>query len=292
MNLRIRSRVIRKAKGSNLERHQENLRTKQQAQQQETHRRQMAQGQYAYPQANGIISNGISEKPPRFHSQQVLQAEASSPIVRNGTPQTVSSPTVNNVGRNRPSTSLSNSTAPETDDSFSEQTETANPFDGRDDVSLGRTFQDHVGLNKDAKILSKVSRKRKFSDPLSSINSTISRDDTGGECARQAKLLTEFSHKMKMKPCGFGSVHREEAIGPVDYGATAGYGGGDKINDSIYVPSDAVHMIIGKGGKTIKDMQPSSGPSEVEREIGLVGSRDAIIAAKRAIQDEVDALVR
>ena len=90
-----------------------------------------------------------------------------------------------------------------------------------------------------------------------------------------------------------------------DAGFGAGYGGsgvgGDKINDSIFVPSDAVGMIIGKGGETIKDMQsttackinvsPSSGPSEVEREIGLVGSRDAIAAAKRAIQEKVDAVV-
>jgi far upstream element-binding protein len=76
---------------------------------------------------------------------------------------------------------------------------------------------------------------------------------------------------------------------------------GDKINDSIFVPSEAVGMIIGKGGETIKDMQnttgckinvsPSSGPGEVEREIGLVGSRDSIERAKRAIEDKVEAVV-
>jgi far upstream element-binding protein len=81
----------------------------------------------------------------------------------------------------------------------------------------------------------------------------------------------------------------------------AGYGGSDKVNDTILVPSEAVGMIIGKGGETIKEMQsttgckinvsPSSGPGEVEREIGLVGSRDAIVAAKRAIEDKVDAVV-
>ncbi len=78
-------------------------------------------------------------------------------------------------------------------------------------------------------------------------------------------------------------------------------GGGDKINDSIYVPSEAVGMIIGKGGETIKDIQsttgckvnvsPSSGPGETEREIGLVGTRDAIERAKRAIEDKVEAVV-
>ena len=80
-----------------------------------------------------------------------------------------------------------------------------------------------------------------------------------------------------------------------------GGGGGDKINDSIFVPSEAVGMIIGKGGETIKDMQnttgckinvsPSSGPGETEREIGLVGSKDSIEKAKRAIEDKVEAVV-
>ncbi len=80
-----------------------------------------------------------------------------------------------------------------------------------------------------------------------------------------------------------------------------GGSGNDKINDSIYVPSEAVGMIIGKGGETIREMQnstgckinvsQSSGPGEVEREIGLVGSRDAISRAKQAIEDKVDAVV-
>ncbi|KAK0638967.1 hypothetical protein B0T16DRAFT_462682 [Cercophora newfieldiana] len=84
-------------------------------------------------------------------------------------------------------------------------------------------------------------------------------------------------------------------------GGPGGHGGGghDKINDSIYVPSDAVGMIIGKGGETIREMQnntgckinvsQSSGPGEVEREIGLVGSREAITRAKQAIEDKVEA---
>ncbi|KAI0541453.1 hypothetical protein GGR58DRAFT_20142 [Xylaria digitata] len=76
--------------------------------------------------------------------------------------------------------------------------------------------------------------------------------------------------------------------------------GSDKINDSIYVPSEAVGMIIGKGGETIREMQSttgckinvsqSSGPGEVEREIGLVGSHEAIGRAKQAIEDKVDAV--
>lgn len=84
-------------------------------------------------------------------------------------------------------------------------------------------------------------------------------------------------------------------------GRDAAHGGSDKINDTILVPSEAVGMIIGKGGETIKEMQsttgckinvsPSSGPGEVEREIGLIGSREAIAAAKRAIEEKVDAVV-
>lgn len=72
---------------------------------------------------------------------------------------------------------------------------------------------------------------------------------------------------------------------------------GSKINDSIMVPSDAVGMIIGKGGETIKQMQSDTGckinvsqasGADIEREIGLVGTRQAIEDAKRAIWDKVD----
>ncbi|KAI1611769.1 hypothetical protein EDD37DRAFT_650469 [Exophiala viscosa] len=70
-----------------------------------------------------------------------------------------------------------------------------------------------------------------------------------------------------------------------------------KINDHIVVPGEAVGMIIGKGGESIRDMQnqtgckinvsPASG-RDVEREIGLIGTRHAIDAAKRAIMDKVE----
>lgn len=81
----------------------------------------------------------------------------------------------------------------------------------------------------------------------------------------------------------------------------SGSGGPDKINDAIYVPSDAVGMIIGKGGETIREMQSatgckinvaqSSGPGETEREIALIGSRDSITRAKQAIEEKVEAVV-
>jgi transcription factor SPT20 len=56
------------------------------------------QSQHAHPPANNIIANGIQGQPQRFHNQQVSQAQIPSPIVRNGTPQSHSSPTVNNMG--------------------------------------------------------------------------------------------------------------------------------------------------------------------------------------------------
>ncbi|KAH7122275.1 far upstream element-binding protein 2 [Dendryphion nanum] len=76
-------------------------------------------------------------------------------------------------------------------------------------------------------------------------------------------------------------------------------GGANKINDTIMVPSDAVGMIIGKGGETIKDMQATTGckinvsqasGADIEREIGLVGTRQAIDDAKQAIWDKVESV--
>ncbi|KIV98146.1 hypothetical protein PV10_01826 [Exophiala mesophila] len=74
-------------------------------------------------------------------------------------------------------------------------------------------------------------------------------------------------------------------------------GGHGKINDTIVVPGEAVGMIIGKGGESIRDMQNQTGCKinvssasgrDIEREIGLIGTRHAIEAAKRAILDKVE----
>ena len=100
--------------------------------------------------------------------------------------------------------------------------------------------------------------------------------------------------------------------------ATFRGGGNDKIIDQILVPSESVGMIIGKGnclsatnnrypklmvntgGETIKEMQSSTGckinvsPAsgrDIERHIGLIGSRDAIERAKDAITDKVRTVV-
>ncbi|KAL5115974.1 hypothetical protein ACEQ8H_006091 [Pleosporales sp. CAS-2024a] len=86
--------------------------------------------------------------------------------------------------------------------------------------------------------------------------------------------------------------NRRENFDPYSAG-----GAGNKINDSVMVPSDAVGMIIGKGGETIKQMQSDTGckinvsqasGADIEREIGLVGTRQAIEDAKRAIWEKVD----
>lgn len=75
------------------------------------------------------------------------------------------------------------------------------------------------------------------------------------------------------------------------------YASSNKSSETIRVPSEAVGMIIGKGGETIKEMQNTTGckinvsqnnERDGRREIGLIGSRQAIDAAKRNIYDKVD----
>ncbi|PMB72749.1 Far upstream element-binding protein 3 [Beauveria bassiana] len=78
------------------------------------------------------------------------------------------------------------------------------------------------------------------------------------------------------------------------------YDGPGKVTDAIYVPSDAVGMIIGKGGETIREIQaqaeckinvaPSSGPGEVQREISLIGAPESIERAKQLIDEKVEAM--
>lgn len=74
-------------------------------------------------------------------------------------------------------------------------------------------------------------------------------------------------------------------------------GGGDVIEKTIRVPSEAVGMIIGKGGETIKDMQRTSGckinvnqpqPPDVTRNIDLAGTPRAMEEAERIIWEKVE----
>ncbi|KXT10855.1 hypothetical protein AC579_1958 [Pseudocercospora musae] len=80
-------------------------------------------------------------------------------------------------------------------------------------------------------------------------------------------------------------------------GGRGGGGGGDIIEKTIRVPSEAVGMIIGKGGETIKDMQRTSGckinvnqpkPPDVTRAIDLAGSARAMEEAERIIWEKVE----
>ena len=80
-----------------------------------------------------------------------------------------------------------------------------------------------------------------------------------------------------------------------------GMGGGpDKITEMMHVPSEAVGMIIGKGGETIKQMQMDTGCKinvqqasgrDIERPIELVGDYGAIERAKSAIYQKVEQVV-
>ncbi|KAK5678081.1 hypothetical protein LTS10_009250 [Elasticomyces elasticus] len=74
-------------------------------------------------------------------------------------------------------------------------------------------------------------------------------------------------------------------------------GGRDHIEKTIHVPSEAVGMIIGKGGETIKDMQRTTGckinvnqPTrpDVTRKIDLAGSARSMADAERVIWEKVD----
>ncbi|KAM5442001.1 hypothetical protein MferCBS31731_002830 [Microsporum ferrugineum] len=83
--------------------------------------------------------------------------------------------------------------------------------------------------------------------------------------------------------------------------ADNGGGGGDKLNDKIFIPKEAVGMVIGKGGETIRELQSFSGCKinilplvgrEPEREVTFYGSQTAIDAAKRAVMAKVEAALK
>lgn len=80
-------------------------------------------------------------------------------------------------------------------------------------------------------------------------------------------------------------------------GGGANNGGRDHVEKTIRVPSEAVGMIIGKGGETIKDMQRTTGckinvnqpkPPDVTRNIDLAGNPRAMEEAERIIWEKVE----
>ena len=73
-------------------------------------------------------------------------------------------------------------------------------------------------------------------------------------------------------------------------------GGGDWIEKTVQVPSEAVGMIIGKGGETIKELQRTSGckinvnspkPPDKFRNIDLAGSSRSMAEAEKVIWEKV-----
>lgn len=101
----------------------------------------------------------------------------------------------------------------------------------------------------------------------------------------------------------YGAPPPQQYGGYDPYAPSSGYGAPDpnaKVNEQIHIPSEAVGMVIGKGGETIKEMQSTHsckinvsqpvGP-DITRQIDLIGSRSAIEGAKTAIYQKVQTVV-
>ncbi|KAK4547934.1 hypothetical protein LTR36_010653 [Oleoguttula mirabilis] len=93
------------------------------------------------------------------------------------------------------------------------------------------------------------------------------------------------------------SASRDRGFGNFERGGSSGGGGHDHVEKTIFVPSEAVGMIIGKGGETIKDMQRTTGckinvnqPSrpDVSRKIDLAGTARSMSEAERVIWEKVE----
>ena len=93
------------------------------------------------------------------------------------------------------------------------------------------------------------------------------------------------------------SANRDRGYGNQERSGSGGGGGRDHIEKTIYVPSEAVGMIIGKGGETIKDMQRTTGckinvnqPSrpDVTRKIDLAGTSRSMAEAEGIIWEKVE----
>ena len=119
---------------------------------------------------------------------------------------------------------------------------------------------------------------------------------TRQQAALAQDLIMEVVHTDSKKLPNHGAAARD-SVNAMALGARAN---NEKITDGITVPSEAVGMIIGKGGETIRDMQDLtsckinvSQPSgrDIEREIELIGPRSAIQQAKAAIMEKVRTVV-
>jgi len=90
-----------------------------------------------------------------------------------------------------------------------------------DSINSGSGFRDSVDFSKATRTFGLIAGKSwKSSEPFAQISCTISKDNTEGECARQAKLLAYYGQKIK--PCTFqhnltsskASVKATTALGP------------------------------------------------------------------------------
>jgi hypothetical protein len=71
----------------------------------------------------------------------------------------------------------------------------------RDNIDSSLGLRDSIDFSRATRTFGLIAVKSwNSSDPFSQISSTISKDDTGGECARQAKLLADFGQKIKFGP--------------------------------------------------------------------------------------------
>lgn len=138
------------------------------------------------------------------------------------------------------------------------------------------------------------------------INDVVDSDTRTGTQHHQPQQHDQYPHyppphqSYPAPTPSYGMPYADPYAQPPPHQAPYDPSGGSRATDTIVVPSEAVGMIIGKGGETIKEMQnltgckinvaPPSGP-DINREIGLIGSHNAIGQGKRAIWDKVNAVV-
>ena len=119
---------------------------------------------------------------------------------------------------------------------------------------------------------------------------------TTQQAASAERIIMDIVHN-DAKALPHEAMSVREANKPMSTGSR---NGNEKLTVTIRVPSEAVGMIIGKGGEAVRDMQDTtnckinvSQPSgrDIEREIELIGSNYSIQQADAAIQEKVRAVV-
>jgi len=115
--------------------------------------------------------------------------------------------------------------------------------------------------------------------------------------AMAKELILEIVESDSRATAGGNATNRDRGFDNLSRGGNGGGGGQDYIEKTIYVPSEAVGMIIGKGGETIKDTQRTTGckinvnqPSrpDVTRKIDLAGNSRAMADAEAIIWEKVE----